>query len=255
MADIELNRFLKNNDIYKILIMKPLQNANGEAMSIAEAGYKATRPVIRAFLTNPMNWSASNTWEGLHQGLQAEKDQESNIKKFETVAAQTGFKKGGMSAVMGITETIARYAGSQKPTFGFNIMLVSLNPTDNIISDAMDLLKGCYPKSAKMGLLEAPYGYLSGWTGGNDNTEEDQDDGTKTAPLSSAKGTWDIQVGRWFRCPNLVMNSCNLNFSQQCVPTGQPLYIEAQLVFEAWRLITAAEVNSYFNTSMMYINS
>jgi hypothetical protein len=47
------------------------------------------------------------------------------------------------------------------------------------------------------------------------------------------------------------MNSCNLNFSQQCVPTGQPLFIEVQLVFETWRLITAAEVDSFFNLKSM----
>ena len=100
--------------------------------------------------------------------------------------------------------------------------------------------------------MEAPYGYKSGWTGDNDDTAENQSDGRLSAPLSSATGTWDIQVGKWFRCPNLVMNSCNLNFSQQCVPSGQPLWIECQLVFETWRLITADEVDNYFNLSLMY---
>lgn len=250
MTTIDLTSFIQNNEVYKVMIMKPLQDEDGNAQNTSEA--EGDRPYIKAFMINPMSWSASNTWEGLHQGFGAVKDfHEQWTKKLEVVGGETSFKRGGMSANAGITETIARYAGSQKPTFNINIMLISLDPQDNIIKPAMDLLKGCYPKSAKMGLMEAPYGYISGWTGGNDNEDENQEDGTKSAPLSTAKGTWDIQIGKWFRCMNLVMNSCNLNFSQQCTPDGKPLYIEAQLVFETWRLITANEVNDFFDLMKM----
>ena len=67
----------------------------------------------------------------------------------------------------------------------------------------------------------------------------------------SAKNVWSVRAGKWFYCPMLVLDSCNVNFSQQCTPKGNPLFAEVQLVFETWRLVTANEVEEFFVLSKM----
>lgn len=240
--NIDLNSLLlDNNGIYALRIIPPIESGADKLL---------TGGLIKGFLTNQLSWSASNTWEGLHQGFSSIKNQESNFTKIETMVSQ--FKIGdaaaenlgigaGQHAVQGITESIARYTGSQKPTFSFNMMLVSLTPDTDIITPIKILLKGCYPRTATAGMMEAPYGYETGITGG---TEEKDNSSGKSS--MSAKNVWSVKAGRWFYCPMLVLDSCNVNFSQQCTPTGQPLFAEVQLVFESWRLITADEVESFF---------
>jgi hypothetical protein len=141
----------------------------------------------------------------------------------------------------GTDDSIARYTGSQKPTFSFNMMLVSLTPDTDIITPIKILLKGCYPRTATMGTMEAPYGYETGITGGLQDNDSASGLSSITAPQ-----VWAVRAGRWFNCPMLVLDSCNVNFSQQCTPQGKPLFAEVQLVFETWRLITADEVEAFF---------
>lgn len=242
--NIDLNSLLKdNNGIYALRILPPAES--GASKLLGGGG------LIKGFLTNQLSWSASNTWEGLHQGLSSVKGQAENLSKIETLASQLGVGDAaeenagvgaGQHAIQGITESIARYTGSQKPTFSFNMMLISLSPSDDIITPVKVLLKGCYPRTASMGMMEAPYGYETGFTGGlQDN------DTTSGTGSNSAKNVWAVRAGKWFNCPMLVLDSCNVNFSQQCTPRGTPLFAEVQLVFETWRLITANEVDSFFN--------
>ena len=244
---IEINNFIQNNKVYKARFFPPIESG-GNALTAGEAvsrGIDAV-PFITGFLTNPMSWSASNTWEGLHGGMQAEKDQEKSIKAVEGAKSYAGFK-GGQSSIQGITETIARYAGSQKPTFAFNVMLVALTPNYNVRKEVIKFLKGCYPKSAKWGLMEAPYGYNTAFDANSEGYDTGENFDSSVLSRNSVRGTWDVVVGKWFRCPELVLNSCNVNFSQQVTPNGSPLWAEVQLQFETWRLITANEVAAFFN--------
>ena len=240
--NIDLNSLLKNdNGIYALRILPP---PNAGAEGLIPGG------LIKGFLTNQLSWSASNTWEGLHQGLSSVKGQAENLAKIETIASQFNIGDAaaenvgvgaGQHAVQGITKSITKYTGSQKPTFSFNMMLVSLTPDTDIITPIKILLKGCYPRTATMGMMEAPYGYETGITGGTQDNDTASGSGSTTA-----QNVWSVKAGKWFNCPMLVLDSCNVNFSQQCTPKGTPLFAEVQLVFETWRLITADEVESFF---------
>lgn len=242
--NIDLNSLLKDdNGIYALRILPPAES--GADKLLGGGG------LIKGFLTNQLSWSASNTWEGLHQGLSSVKGQAENFNKIEIMMSQLGVGDAaaenagigaGQHAIQGITESIARYTGSQKPTFSFNMMLISLSPSDDIVTPVKVLLKGCYPRTATMGMMEAPYGYETGFTGGL----QDNDTASGTSS-NSARNVWAVRAGKWFNCPMLVLDSCNVNFSQQCTPRGTPLFAEVQLVFETWRLITASEVDSFFN--------
>lgn len=242
MPNIDLNSLLRNdNSVYALRILPP---ADSGASALLAGG------LIKGFLTNSLSWSSSNTWEGLHQGFSSVKGMEDSLSKIETLAGQFGVGEaakensgvgGGQHAIQGITESIARYTGSQKPTFSFNMFLVNLTPQSDIITPIKILLKGCFPRTAAAGTMEAPYGYVTGITGGNTD-----DDSLSGQSKDTAKNVWAVQVGKWFRCDKLILDSCNVNFSQQCTPMGQPLFAEVQLVFETWRLITAAEVDSFF---------
>ena len=242
MPNIDLNSLLRNdNSVYALRILPP---ASSGADKLVSGG------LIKGFLTNSLSWSSSNTWEGLHQGFSTVKGLEKELTFIDAMRGQ--FEVGeaatenagigsGQHAIQGITESIARYTGSQKPTFSFNMFLVNLTPQSDIITPIKILLKGCYPQTAVAGTMEAPYGYLSGFTGGYTD-----DDTLSGQSRDTAVNVWQVQIGKWFRCNKLILDSCNVNFSQQCTPTGQPLFAEVQLVFETWRLITAAEVDSFF---------
>lgn len=243
MADIELNKLIGNNT-YKIMILPPL--SGGKNITDVK--------VINGFLTNQISWSAQNQWEGLHSGMAFMKGEVGeNIQKGEAVANQAGVDTGAQHAIGGITETIARWQGATKPSFGFNVMFISLDAAmaKRNLSYVKALLKGCTPSSHSgegwaKGTMEAPYGYKTGFTGSMDDTVPD-DQVTQWDDQSSTEGTWRVQVGKWFNAPKLVLSSCNVNFSQQCTPSGAPLFIECQLVFETWRLPKADEIDLFFN--------
>ena len=139
-----------------------------------------------------------------------------------------------------------------KPTFAFNVMFVATDAqTSRKIPEYIKiLLRGALPHSHSgegwlKGTMEAPYGYKTGFTGGAEDTLSDSDIGSFSEE-STTEGTWRVQVGKWFRAPKLVLNSCNVNFSQQCTPDGNPLFVECQLVFETWRLLKADEIEYFF---------
>lgn len=242
MPNIDLNSLLRNdNSVYALRILPPADSG---------AGALLTGGLIKGFLTNSLSWSSSNTWEGLHQGFSSVKGLDKEMTFIDSMMGQLGVGEAatenagigsGQHAIQGITESIARYTGSQKPTFSFNMFLVNLTPQSDIITPIKILLKGCYPHTAAAGTMEAPYGYRSGFTGGYTD-----DDSLSGQSRDTAVNVWAVQVGKWFRCDKLILDSCNVNFSQQCTPMGQPLFAEIQLVFETWRLITAAEVDSFF---------
>ena len=248
MSDISLNALLGDTDIYKIRIIPPESSAG--AMKVMSRWTPST--IIQGFLTNSLSFSTQNTWEGLHNGLQVMKNMEEGAQKVETAAnsvAGVSDDGSGQHIMQGITETIARWSGATKPSFAFNIMFVKLNPRVNLLNDVTTLLKGCLPADSSgdgilKGTMEAPYGYQTGITGDNPTTG---DDGSYAA-LNDKKGTWTVQVGRWFRARGLVMNSATANFSQQVAPDGDPLFAEVQVTFETWRQIKAGELEDFFPT-------
>ena len=239
MADINLNQLISSNSVYRIKIIPPADVAT----------IPSKFSVISGFLTNNLSFSGQNTWEGLHSGMQFMKDQSDNLAKVQTLKNEIMPGSGsGTYTIGGITETIARWQSAMKPTFAFNVMFIRLNPGDDIITPIKILLKGCLPMDGSgagvtKGTMLAPYGYETGFSGSADETSDSEVGAYET---STTKGTWNIFVGKWFHAPKLVLDSVNVNFSQQCTPDGQPLYAECQLVFETWRLLKAGELDSFF---------
>lgn len=242
MADIDMNRLI-GNATYQIKIVPP------EGAFKYISGLK-TPFVITGYLTNQITWGSANQWEGFHSGLGMMKDQEANMIKGEAVATQVGVDTGeGQHAMTGITETIARWTGASKPSFSFNVMFIATSPGADIISPVKTLIRGCLPheNSGKIlkGTMMAPYGYKYGITG-EDEAEPDEGLDYWNSGGEKLQGTWTVQVGKWFKAPRLVLDSVSVNFSQQCAPNGKPLYAEAQLVFQCWRLLKANELEKFF---------
>jgi hypothetical protein len=244
MADIEMNKLI-GNQTYQIKIIPP--EGAFRYVSGISSGY-----IIKGFLTNQITWNSANQWEGLHSGLRTMKDNEGNMVKGEAVANQAGVDTGdGQHAMTGITETIARWTGAQKPTFGFNVMFIALDAKSDIITPIKMLIRGALPHqdSGKVlkGTMMAPYGYKTGITGEDEAEPDEAEDYWSNG--GRLQGTWTVQVGKWFKAPKLVLNSVSVNFSQQCAPNGKPLFAEAQLVFETWRLPKADELERFFGAS------
>lgn len=242
MPSINLNSLISNDSIYQIKIIPP------EDSGVIPSKFK----IISGFLTNNLSFSGQNTWEGLHSGFQWMKDQSDNVSKVQPVLAQAGVSDGKTYTIGGITETIARWQSAMKPTFAFNVMFIRLNPSDDIITPVKILLKGCLPMDSSgegiaKGTMIAPYGYETGFSGSADDSgSSDSANDVGHYEANTTKGTWNVFVGKWFKAPKLVLDSVNVNFSQQCTPDGLPLYAECQLVFETWRLLKAGELDGFF---------
>lgn len=241
MADIDMNKLI-DNSTYQIRIVPP-ETAFSYISGVNSAF------VIKGFLTNQITWNSANQWEGLHSGLRTMKDNEGNMVKGEAVANQAGVDTGSAQhAMTGITETIARWTGAQKPTFSFNVMFVALDSKSDILTPIKMLIRGALPHqdsgSVLKGTMMAPYGYKTGITGEDESDPDEAED--YWSGNGRLQGTWTVQVGKWFKAPKLVLNSVAVNFSQQCAPNGKPLFAEAQLVFETWRLIKANELERFF---------
>ena len=243
MPSINLNSLISNDSIYQIKIIPP------EDSKHVPPKYE----IINGFLTNNLSFSGQNTWEGLHSGMQFMKDQSDNLAKVQTLKNQVAPGSGnGTYTIGGITETIARWQSAMKPTFAFNVMFIRLNPGDDIITPIKILLKGCLPmdssgKGVAKGTMIGPYGYKTGFSGSADDSgSNDSANDVGDYEANTTKGTWNVFVGKWFKAPKLVLDSVNVNFSQQCTPDGLPLYAECQLVFETWRLLKAGELDGFF---------
>ena len=90
--------------------------------------------------------------------------------------------------------------------------------------------------------LEAPLGYgLSsrGDSNGNQNSVD------LLTPKENT--TFTIQVGKWFRARNLVINSISpISFSPECVSGGMPLYLDLGVSFRPYKLPTYQDFKEYF---------
>lgn len=132
-----------------------------------------------------------------------------------------------------------RYAGSGCPVFQLKLILPSYDASAKQSPiDSVRLLMACvYPRyvdTAYAGAQQqAPLGY---GIRGADNQRNDAPSG----------GTVTITRGRFFKAPNMLIQSVSSSFSQECMEDGYPLYIEANIEFIPWRTPDYETAMSWF---------
>ena len=132
---------------------------------------------------------------------------------------------GGQIQLKSLSQTIASWQGTEKPSFSVSMMIPALKKGDNILNSTVKLLQAIYPTGTD--LLRAPNGY---------------------APSrSSAKGVSSIKIGSWFNAQNQIIESVSEVFSMQEVENGSPLYSNVVVGFSPWRSLNADDIAGYFN--------
>lgn len=239
---IDINKLiLGSENMYKIFIVPP---STGPFKDYTTYGTRYQGEIITGLLTSGMSFSGSNTWDGLHSGVPSIA---ASAQKAATIfqTAQETLTNGdhaGQLAVTGITQTIAKYCNSARPSFSFRIMFLNTNKDSDIITPVERLLMGTMPYTAGedgvWGTLEAPYKYIAGF---NINQSGDAEANSK-----NNQGLWSVKVGHWFECTELIIRDVSVEFSTQCTRLGVPLFAEVQVTFETYRLLAAKEIIKLF---------
>lgn len=125
-------------------------------------------------------------------------------------------------------DSTSAWIGSDRPKFTLPLLFLAVNPGDNPLETARQLMQFVYPTGNPNGVLIAPLNYVPDF-------------------YSRGGGCVGVQIGNWFRTPRLfIVKSVQLTISQRTDPGGMPLYVGATVEFEAQRTMVYDEVASMF---------
>ena len=62
----------------------------------------------------------------------------------------------------------------------------------------------------------------------------------------STKGTWSLQIGKWFKAYNLILQNAQFEASKEVAPDGTPIYVQGSIQLESCILITYDEYLGWF---------
>lgn len=136
-----------------------------------------------------------------------------------------------------LSDTVATYGGTSKPTFSVNIVLISYSKKkSNILNDIRKLQKAMYPTSDGIAginvALKAPLGYKASARGAGSSLARD--------------GTVVVEIGKWFYAPGQLIKNVTATMSKEVISNGSPLYANVTIEFEPWRQVTADEIIKFF---------
>lgn len=160
---------------------------------------------------------------------------------------------GGNSANSGTIVPIfaeqyrALWMGPKVPDFAIEVVIINYKNND-VRQEVLSLYSSVLPGGKKIGfgsILKIPLNYN---------------------PRSNGKGTVTVQIGKWFRAPQLIVESVSSSFSKEVVATvdsngkpdggSVPLYAKATINFQPMQAITYEQFRGYFlNNSDKLINN
>lgn len=145
--------------------------------------------------------------------------------KFLGTNIQTRF---GAFSLKSVEQTATIWVSSAKPSFSLPMVFVALQPDDDVLDVVRKLNMAVFPTIDTNGLwVNAPLGYQL--VGGK-----------------ATKGTVIVSIGKWFRAISLLIRDVSYSISKETIKSGLPLYAQVTVAFEAYRLLSSDEVNSWF---------
>ena len=129
------------------------------------------------------------------------------------------------------------WVSSERPTFDVTMAFVTLgesqpNPQEEVTSLAALALPG-----------------IGGGGRGTAGATFTRPAGYRPEQNASPPGTFTLKIGEWFEAKGLVLTAVQITLSQQRVILNggtRPLYAEAQVSLEPFRMISADEFQEYF---------
>jgi len=171
------------------------------------------------------------------------------VNKFSLLSGGAVGKNIKIMSVGNVKQTLLSWTSSAKPLFTVPLTFVALTRQDDPREIVKRLYKCVFPTFSS--------GSMKSF-GVNLNLKGINGAKVATAPLGykgvkGGKGTITVQIGSWFRAPNLVMTSVDFNFSKVMVgmtteagkQIGFPLYAVGSIAFTPMEDIDYNQLASY----------
>lgn len=223
-----------SNPIGELFLTKMLSNPNYETKIILPGN----KGVVKGFCEGPFSFSASADWKPIADVSQIEDQFAAGYAILSAFGAQANGNQNTVPQLSfkQVRGTELRYGGSNLPVFQIKLILPSYDPNANQSpTEATKLLMSCvlptYEGTAVGDQLAAPLGYSVTF-----NTNQRQD---------SAVGTCTVKRGKFFEASGVLIKQVSVSFSQECMTDGKPLYVEANLEFQPWRMMEYTELMNW----------
>jgi hypothetical protein len=235
---------------------------------------------INGFVQAEFGFSGSNSWGNIMPLSNLSKLMGIN-SMLNPIMMAVG---GSQVSLESLWQTSASWQGSQKPEFTIDLLFVATNRHLDPRVPVYHLLRGTFPSGELDQSNAAVKGYTSiingitdiaanivgvigdgldsvfGGKGNTGTTISNQIKSSKSTSLGQIapygfgldmykpkdNTTCTLSVGRWFRAPELVINSVNPMFSKEVTKDGFPLYARCSVTLAPYRMVTAEEVKQWF---------
>lgn len=138
-------------------------------------------------------------------------------------------------------QTAAKWVGSERPTFNFNVIFVAIRENEDTIIPALKMQKwllpygGLNPNLGVDGTMNPPGNYAP----------LNSMDSTKISGYNG--GFMTLSLGRWFRATDLILTGAEVMYSTTAISSGNPLFTKVAVSCQPYRDITHTEFENYFS--------
>ena len=126
--------------------------------------------------------------------------------------------------------TTYTWSNSDRPSFSVPLTFISVGDNDRPQDLAMSL-----------GALTQP-----GIRGNGTNPTLQPPAGYRASLQDGTRGTFDLELGNWFKASELVLVDAPVTLSAQRMENNQPLYATVDVTLEPYRTISEEELLGYF---------
>lgn len=204
--------------------------------------------------------------QGLHDKLMGAQ------QVWQNLTARLGIEAGSIpvASMKTLLDSVSVWSGTEKPVFSIPITFIATSYSDNVQAKAIKLVSMVYP-SNQMGILQGITDSAANAIGGAIASVSNTFGGSVTqntglseeasfmrqelvapggfAPMgSTAKGTYMLEIGTWFRANGLILQDASVELSKERMPNGHALWAVVTVTLTPWRLCTQSEFQQYFLT-------
>jgi len=138
-------------------------------------------------------------------------------------------------------QTAAKWVGSERPTFNFNVIFVAVRENEDPIIPALKMQKWLLP----YGPLNPSLGVNGTMNPPGNYAPLNPADSTQLSGYSG--GFMTLSLGRWFRATDLILTGAEVAYSTTAIASGNPLFTKVAVSCQPFRDITHSEFENYFS--------
>lgn len=231
----------------------------------ASTGQTWTGPISADFSVSASSQYSSpfaDSKQGLHDKLMGLQ------QTWQNMASRLGIEVGSIpiASMKTLLDSVSVWSGTEKPVFSIPITFIATSYKDNVQAKAVKLVSMIYP-STNPGLLQQYtdeiFQKMGGAIGSVTDVKQNKELAKQAAYMrqelvapggyapqgTTAKGTYMLEIGTWFRATELILQDASMELSKERMPNGHALWATVTVTLTPWRLCTQQEYQRYFLTS------